>query len=483
MSTARTVAKNTMSLFLAEVISKAASIVYFAVLARYIQVEGVGQVSAGQAVVYSLIVLVSFGMDQLLVREMSADKSRVPSYVSTVVLLRLALVVVFTGALLFLVHRLGYTRELATITYLYAANAVLRVFSDIALDVFRAHEQMEYNLVVRVTRDIANVVLSLVAILMGAGIVVIVAVSVVASVLELVVAWALLRRRYGLPRLQWRPELSRRLMVAALPFLLVTGIYPAVQQQLNTIVLSATANSTDLGRFAAANTIVGLLLLVPSMFMQAMYPVFARFSAQVSTAPEERLRLAYRKSFGYLFLFGVVVSVGTYMTADRIIPMVLGDSFAKAAPAMHILAWIPMVSYVGYCNGSFLTAVGKERLFMVTEGGFAVIYGLLALTLTPRYGYLGASWAMLGPTIVGFGFYTVWCHRLLGLALPWRMAAASLVSVAAMALVVRWALASGVHVLAVAILIAPPAYGLGLFVLRGITGEDVALLRHALKLA
>jgi len=57
------------------------------------------------------------------------------------------------------------------------------------------------------------------------------------------------------------------------------------------------------------------------------------------------------------------------------------------------------------------------------------------------------------------------------------------VSVAAMALVVRWALASGVHVLAVAILIAPPAYGLGLYVLRGITGEDVALLRHALKLA
>ncbi len=470
-----------MSLFLAEVISKAASIVYFAVLARYIQVEGVGQVSAGQAVVYSLIVLVSFGMDQLLIRDISADKRRAPAYVSTVVLLRLALTAVFTAILLFVVYRIGYTRELANITYLYAANAVLRVFSDIALDVFRAHEQMEYNLVVRVTRDIANVVLSLIAIMAGAGIVVIVAASVAASVLELVLAWALLQRRYGLPRLQWRPELGRHLMVAALPFLLVTGIYPAVQQQLNTIVLSATANSTDLGRFAAANTIVGLLLLIPAMFMQAVYPVFSRLSAQAPSSPEASLRLAYRKSFGYLFLFGVAVSVGTYMTAGRIVPMVLGDSFSKAAPAMQILAWIPMVSYVGYCNGSFLTAVGKERLYMITEGVFTVVYGLFALILTPRYGYLGACWAMLAPTIVGFGFYTVLCHRLLGLELPWRMMAASLVSVSAMALVVRWALAAGVHVLAVAVLIAPPAYGLGLYALRGITGEDVALLRRALK--
>ena len=480
MSGVRVLLKNTAALSVAEIVSKVVSTLYFVILARYVGVDGVGQISAGQAVVYTLILLVGFGMDQLLIRDVSADKSRVGPYVTTVLALRVVLAALFVGILVIVVNALGYSRELATIAYLYGANAVLRAFTDVALDVFRAYERMEYNLVVRVSRDVINVVLSLIAIWMGAEIAWIVMVSVAASALELVLAWMLFRRHFDVPLP--RPDLlvGKRMLVTALPFLLV-AVYPLAQSQLNTIVLSATASVTQVGRFAAANTVMAMLLLAPSIFTQALYPVFSRLSTRESSARGSRLRMAYRKSFDYMFMLGAAVSVGTYLTADRILPLVLGEAFIQAVPAMKILAWLPVVSYVGFCSGNYLTAAGRERLYVVTEGVFTVLNVIVVILVTPRFGYLGACWVMLGAAAVGFAFYTLLCHRLLGLALPWTTMAASLGAVLVMAVIVSWSLEHGVNPFAVIVLVGPVAYGAMLGLLRGVTGEDLALLKEALR--
>jgi O-antigen/teichoic acid export membrane protein len=478
MSTARTVAKNTTALLAAEVISKAAGVVYFTVLARYIDVKGVGKISTAQALVYTLIVIVSLGFDQLLTRDIAAVKTRAASYGTNVAFIKLALALIYLVVLYPVTHLLGYSPEVVLLVYLYAANALLGSFTEIAASIFRAFEKMEYTVVIRLCRDVTNIVLSLLAIYLRSSLAAIVGISVFASFCQLLSAAWLLRRRFDLRPARVDLGLCRKLLPACLPFAVV-ALYPLAQTRLNTLVLSATGSDIDVGRFAAASMVVATLMLIPGTFMQATFPVFARFSGQAAGS----LRIAYQKSFTYLLLLGLAVSVGVFLTADRILPLLLGASFVTAVAALKVLAWIPAFGFVGYCNGNFLCATGRERLFMYTEGGFTVFYAVLAISLTSRFGYMGASYAMLLPTVFGFGFYTVLCHRLIGLKLPWKLLVAAMPAALLMAISVEASLQAGVNLLVVVVVIAPAVYGASLYLLRAIRRDDIALFKQVLRLA
>jgi O-antigen/teichoic acid export membrane protein len=143
LSTIRTVAKNTTALFVAGVVSRGAGILYFAILVRYIQVEGLGKISTAQAIVYTLIVLVGFGFDQLIIRDVATDHERISTYVGNVALIRLVLSFVFGVLLYLIVQAFDYSYELSVIIYLYAINAIVTAFTGIGLSIFQAFERME----------------------------------------------------------------------------------------------------------------------------------------------------------------------------------------------------------------------------------------------------------------------------------------------------------------------------------------------------
>lgn len=488
MSTVRTVAKNTTALFIAEIVSQGLRIVYFAVLVRYIQDEGMGTISTAQALVATLFVLVSFGFEQLIVRDVAAEKSRAPHYVSSVAFIRLVLSVLFAAALWAAVKVLGYdaapsgSAELATIIYVYGAAYVLKGFTDVALAIYQAFEKMEYNLITRLVRDGVNIGLSLLAIYLRYDLIVIVAVSAVANLVEFLLAVALLRRRKVPIRFRVDLRLAGRLVVAALPFALV-AVYPLAQSNLNTLILSKTSTVEAVGWFAAATTLIGMIRLIPTIFMRAMFPVFSRASAPdgETGGVSPLLQKAYRKSFSYLMILGLAISVGTFLTAEQIVPLVFGDGFQEAVQALKVLAWVPLVGFVGYANGNVLVAMGKEKLFMVAEGLFAVVYAALAFLLVPALGYLGASYAMLAPTAVGFAFYSVLCHRLLAMSLPWKRTLSATAAAGLMAVCVYYALTVGLNIFAIILLVGPLVYLAALYLLRVLSREDLTLLKQALK--
>lgn len=433
-------------------------------------------ISTAQAIVYALVVLVGFGFDQLIVRDLAADKSKTSSYIRNVALLRLLLSLVFSFMLYLVVQIFDYSNELSVIIYLYAINAVLTAFSDIGLSVFQAFERMEFNLYARVFRDVINVALSLLAIYLGYSLIVIVGISVFASSLQLLLVIILLRGRFVFPRIDLDLNLSKRLLKASLPFALL-AVYPLARAQLNTFILSLTSGMEQVGWFAAANSLVAMLLIIPTIVMQATFPVFSRFSDQSSAS----LRMAYQKSFEYLFIIGLAISIGTFLAAEEIISLLLGDGYEMAVPALRVLAWLPLVGFVGFCNGGLLLAMRKEKPFMLTEGTFAVAYGILSITLVLKFGYIGACFAIVTPTIIGFGFYSVWCHRLLSLPLPWRTIVLAVIAAVIMGVFVHYSLESGVSFLAVAIIIGPIAYGVALYSFRVFSADDVVLLKQVFR--
>ena len=437
--------------------------------------DGLGILTLAQAIASTLIVLVSFGLNQLLVRDVAIQRTRAQSYVSNAASIKLSISVLYV-VLLFLVVRTGsYAHDVAIIIYLYGINALISEFTGTLLSIFRAFERMEFNLFTRLLRDVTNVTFSLLAISLHCSLTVIVTISVISSLAELLLATFLLRRQLVTLRPAVDIRLCKQVLVSALPFAVLSFI-PLTSSQLNTLILSGTHGFEDVGLFSAANNITGIFMLIPTIYMQAVFPVFSRLSA----SSHEALQLSYRKSFNYLLLCGLALSFGTFLTAPQIIAFLFGAGYQRASDVLRILGWLPLFGFVGYCNGHLLCAIGREKLFMLTEGIAAVLCVVLAFLLTTRYGYMGAACAMTLPPMLGLVGYSVLCHRLVGVPLPWRFINSAVGSALVMAGGIYASLHFGVHLLVIVLLIAPAIYGGSLYLSGAISGEDVVLLRQAL---
>ena len=477
VSTAGTVLKNTTVLSVARIISMGLGVVYVAALARYIHAAGMGKIATATSLVSMLILLVNFGFSNLLIRDIAADRRRVGIYVSNALLLRMLLSIVL-GVVIFEITRMArYPDDTTLVILIYTFAYVFDSLTDVIVSAFVAFERMEVPAALQVGRDLANIVLSLGAIYLHAGLIAIVLISALVNIVKLGVSLALLKGRLVDSKLQIDLRFCWRLIVGALPFgaLLVTGL---ADRGVDVALLSLYRPAVEVGWFSAANVLVTYLLLLPGQFMNAIFPVFARFNE----ASRVGLQEAYRNSFRYLLILGFPLWVGTVVTADSGIDLVYGPGFENGATALRIMAFHLLWMH-GFANGALLVATGAQSFLAVIEGVGAGLNIAVALLLIPRFGFLGASIAAVVSGIVFSLPIAVICHRRLGISLPYALALKTLASSLLMGAVAALCLREGIGLFVVVLVIGPTVYVAGLRVMRVISVDDVRAAKRMFRAA
>jgi len=475
MSTARGVAKNTIVLFLGRVLSIGLGVVYVAALARHVEAVGFGKIGTATSLVSMLHLLISFGLSEVTIRDVATDKARAGTYLPNVLALRLLLSIAFALLIVGITTAAHYPSDTIVIIYIYAFAYAIDALTDVVFSMFNAFERMEYPAAIQTARDLINISLSLAVIRFGASLTVIVLVSALANVLKLIVSLALLRFRY----VQWKPKidlwLCRRLIITALPFAAL-GVLLVANQQIDTVLLSLHRPAEDVGWFSAAGTLTGYLLFLPSLFLQAIFPVFSRLRAR----SREALQQAYNSSFKFLVVLGFALCAGTIATAEHVIALVYGAGFENAAIALRILgaqlAWM-----FGFANGALLNATGGQTLLAGITGAEVALNVMAALVLIPRLGFVGASLASVVPGMFSAVPLVLVCHRRLGIRPPCISALKALFSSAYMGVVVAACLKANVNLLVTVFGIAPVVYGTLLLALRVIDHDDVLVLTRIVQ--
>ncbi len=475
MHTARSVVKNTSLLLIGRVISMGLGFVYYASLARYIHDTGLGKIGIATSLGSLLSLLANFGLSQVIIRDVATDKDKARVYVWNSLFLRGAFSIVFLFILTIVTKTTNYPPDTVLIIYIYAIAYIFDAFTDVITSIFNAFEKMEHISAIQVGRDIINVVLSLGAIYLHASLIVIVLVSAFANLFKLAISWFVLRWKFAKPSFHLDLQLCRRLLIIALPFAAVAILTP-ISGQINTVILSLYRSEAEVGWLAAGSMPIGYLILLPGMFLQAIFPVFARFYGSSKTS----LQMAYRYSFRYLLLLGVPLCIGTLATADQVISLVFGPGFEKAALSLKISS-VPLFWMFGYANGALLNATGGQKIFAVVSGIVALINLFLALWLIPSYGYIGASVAPVASALLFFFPITVICHRRVEIGLPFTLIAKTIFSALCLGGVTLLALTSGVNLFIAVFLIAPTVYGLCLLALRAVGQEDLKMIAALIK--
>ncbi len=163
-----------------------------------------------------------------------------------------------------------------------------------------------------------------------------------------------------------------------------------LQTEFNKPVL-AHLSYADAGGFSVAQRLVDLVTLPLAALQEALWPrVFA------ADDPRSRIRRSGAALLGAALAGAVVLLV-----VAPLLPRVLGADYAPAAHALAALALLPALQLARNLGNAWMMSHGKSHALLAVYLVVAAVGVLLTLLWVPRYGLIGAVWAVYASEAAG----------------------------------------------------------------------------------
>ncbi len=285
------------------------------------------------------------------------------------------------------------------------------------------------------------------------------------------------RRLFKLPRFRFDPQIVKSLLRQSIP-LMLASVCATVHDKIGIMMLESIKNKEAVGLYNMAARIPDSLPFLASIFIASVFPVMVRHR---ETDPVAFDRI-YHRSARYLLLFVVPVA-GFCTLASRDILNLLypgripGALFAYASGTLVLLVWAQVFKYMGTAFSFLIVAVGQEKRRLVCLGAAALLGIFLNIALIPAHHILGSAAAVLVGSIAypvaGLFFAPLRKYAVILGAAAVKPLLATLLTVLCVAAIRDHFFVAGVAGFLV--------YGALIVLLKGVTREDLALLKQLRK--
>lgn len=238
------------------------------------------------------------------------------------------------------------------------------------------------------------------------------------------------------PRLDFRDEALRPLVAGTLPYAGM-ALIGALMSNVDILLLGHWRATESVGVYGAAVRILQALRTTAAMAFPVMFPLLSqRWEAD---------RESFFESFAVFLIamggLGFVCAMGMTFGGRELAVMVYGKRYAGAGPILVVGTWAVMLTFINWVELYALMAVGAAKSNMVIMGAGLVAECVACAVLIPRWGGLGAAWALLlRELFMGIGY--AWASRkiLLNSARHWlRPALWAAAGALVLTPVLRWA--------------------------------------------
>ena len=174
-------------------------------------------------------------------------------------------------------------------------------------------------------------------------------------------------------------------------WLLLNNLLIFVNNRGTDFVIGKLSGARALGLYSISYEIANLPtteLVWP--ISRAVFPGYARMANDLP-----RLREAFLQVISLVALFTVPAGITIALVAEPLVQFLLGAKWSDAVPLIQVLAVFGVVRSLHGPMGSIYLALGKPRFvagFQCVQIGVAIT---LMLLLVPRYGTIGAAYALL----------------------------------------------------------------------------------------
>lgn len=386
MNTVQRIAKNTGVLLSSQITSYTLGFFYIMYTVRYLGAEGFGILSFALAFASIIGVLADLGLSTLTVREVAREKSLAGKYLGNIAAMKVIFVVITYGLIALVINMLGYPELTIKVVYLIALSVSFNSFTNMFYSIFQAYEKLEYRSLGNILNSVLLLLGSLIAITQGLSITWFAYINVIASFLTLGYAFFVCGWKFITPKLEidlifWKPTIKE-----ALPFFLSAAV-DIIAFRIDIVMLSMMKGDTVAGWYSASYKLMEVFLFIPAAFAGSIYPVLS--SSFVSS--QNFLKLAYQKSFYYLFIIGIPIAVGTTILADKIILFIYRGEFVHSIASLQILIWTIPIIFLTFMSGTILASINRQNIVLKINFLCMIFNVAINLLLIPRFSLIGAS--------------------------------------------------------------------------------------------
>jgi O-antigen/teichoic acid export membrane protein len=371
-------------------------------LARMLGAGDFGLYAIGVSLFNILILLAPLGLDTAIMKYVSqslglGETHRIRPYILLAGGITLICGVVF-GACLgvssgWLAERIFGKPELTRVLVVFAIGIPIAAVSGVLLSSLRAlHDIRQYASIKYLLEPIGKFALAAVAVWLGWGLAgVMGAILMILTVSTIVTIVCLLRMtdyRSGHNDAEW--ALSVPAFLAFSYPLVVSNLFGILAPRSDVLFIGAWFTSRDVGVYSAASQTAAILGLIMTAFHSAVIPMIGTVIARKDQA---RLESLFRFTSRWTMALSLLIFIYFGLFGREILHL-FGEGFAKGAPWLIILASGHLVNSASGPATATLIMAGYPRTIMVNS----IVMGLLLIganmLLIPRYGALGAAWAM-----------------------------------------------------------------------------------------
>jgi len=440
---------------------------------RYLGAEGYGRLYLAQAITGIMAILVEFGLNSLVTRDVARRPAEAVGYLKSGTILKAALWVVGAAAVAVFVQVVGYPAETRITVAILAVAVLFSAGSTLIVSVLQATDRMGWIAASTVAEKAIYVGLGVAALLLGYG------VRTLAMVVLISAAAKFLLDLWWLRRLSVRVDLSsererlgvRTLFKRTLPFFSVL-FFGAIYFRADTLILSLMESEAVIGYYGAAYRLFQTTYILADAFVFALFPLFCR----LSPVSNEGLAASAQKSLDTLLLLGIAITAGMFMLSDEIVSLLYGPGFAESVPLLRVLS---IAIALMYANGIFvqlLLATDRQKRLARTAAVAAVGNIAVNVALIPAFGALGAAIATVVTELIviclNFSFLPRELTRRLRFGTPGKYVLAALVMSGALAFLNGWTLL-------VLVPLGVLVYFVAIVVLKAVPPDDWAALKMA----
>ena len=380
----QTIAKNTVWLFIGEIIGRFLKLVIVVFATRKLGVEGWGVFSYALAFVSFFYVLGDFGINTFLTREMSKDGDNKARYLATAALLKGGLLgLFFITSLIIGPHRGKIPLGLNTIL-VFSTFFVFESLREFALSINRSLEKLERE---GLSKIIVNLVIT------GLGIVLIarnntplslaLAYMTGSIIATGVIFWSI---RHEFKGLVWTfsKEHFKTIYDFSWP-LIIIGLFSFLFS-IDSIMLGQMKSATEVGLYAASQRLVQFLLIIPAFIATATFPLFSKEGDDTT-----RIAIIFEKILVSVLGIAIPLTIGGLFFGKHIVLLVLGGSYTAAIPVFTVLLLTTLASFPNILLTNLIFSKNLQKIFILASSFGVVVNIGLNFWLIPAYGAIGAA--------------------------------------------------------------------------------------------
>jgi O-antigen/teichoic acid export membrane protein len=369
--------KNASVLMASQLFTWTLSLLLTVFVPRYLGAAASGEFAIAHSIWAVMSVLIGFGLDTLLVKEIARQPDRTPVLMGTAFLVRGGLLLVSCGLVALYIDVMAYSPTTISMIWIIGLSYCIAQGANICQAALQGLEAMHYLSIASMVGKVATTVLGISVVMLGYSIYVLSATSVVSALISGILVTVFLNKYYR-PKFQFQIAPALNMLRAGFPYLL-SGLGLVIYGRMDILIISSMLGTEQIGWYSAASEVFKASLFIPVVFTTALFPLLTR---TYTNAPDTLPRML-RKSFDLMLVTSIPLGLGLFVVANPTVVLLFGPSFVQSGPVLALMGFVLIFTYQNVLISYFLISTDRQNSWTVVMIVAAVITIPLDLALVP----------------------------------------------------------------------------------------------------